>query len=73
MPVWNPITHSDTTDLATKPASALFDAEHAPLEFVLDEHDLAVAAAGKHHRAAVVARLNAQPIKQKKARKAAKP
>lgn len=60
---WLPITHSDSTDMAANPPPVLFDAEHAPLEFVLTEHDRTVAAAAKHHRAAELARLNAQTHK----------
>ena len=44
---WTPITHSDTTDLGAKPVPVLFDAEHAPFEFVLDDHDQAFAAAAR--------------------------
>lgn len=44
---WQPITHSDTTDMAAKPAPVLFDDEHAPFEFVLDAQDLAFAAVAR--------------------------
>jgi len=54
---WQPITHSDQTDMA-RVTPAPYDRAHAPLQFELSDDDRAVAAAARRHRQAELARLN---------------
>lgn len=64
---WRPATHSATTDYVA--TAVVFDEDHQPLAFKLDDRDLAHAAAARHHLRAHVERLNTlQPVKRKKKR-----
>lgn len=54
---WQPLTHSDQTDMA-QAVPVPYDPAHAPLPFDLSDDDRAVAAAARHYRQAELARLN---------------